>query len=52
MNIADISVVASPTLQSNSRDFSTTRTVRSGASRRSSSAVAAPEKAPPRITTS
>jgi hypothetical protein len=41
-NIADISVVASPTLESKAADRSTTRTESAGASRRRRRAAAAP----------
>jgi hypothetical protein len=51
-NIADISVVASPTFMSKAGARSTISTERSGCSRRRRMAAEAPEKAPPRITTS
>ena len=51
-NIADISVVASPTFASNASAFSTMSTRSCGCSRRSRIAVDAPLKAPPRMMTS
>ncbi len=51
-NMADISVVASPTFASKAGARSTTSTVASGISRRSRSAADAPENAPPSTTAS
>src|SRR5215203_1206533 len=51
-NIADISVVASPTFSSKATAFSTISTRNCGSSRRSRMAADAPLKAPPRMTAS